>query len=268
MKTIRIYLVAIMMIGAIATNAKTLVAYYSFTNHVDALVADLTTQIEADVVRIEPAEKGVDYAANGYALGSALISAIRSNPNDPSSYPAIDQVDVDMDKYDIVIVATPLWWSNMAAPMQSFLFQYGAGMAGKHIGLIVSSASSGISGVEADAKRLIPNGVFMDKSLWIQSAQTGDCHNMIAAWLNDVDYEGLNTGSVGMVSGQESARIVMTSEGISAFGEFERMTVYNAGGQKILETKEPTVSRHFPSGVYVVKLANEGRPQTIKAVVR
>lgn len=105
MKTLRIYLVAIMMIGAIATNAKTLVAYYSFTNHVDALVADLT-MLEADVVRVEPAEKGVDYAANGYAIGSALISAIRNNPSSPASYPAIDQVDMDMDKYDIVIVAT------------------------------------------------------------------------------------------------------------------------------------------------------------------
>lgn len=268
MKTLRFYLVAIMMIGAIAANAKTLVVYYSFTNHVDALVSDLTTQIEADVVRVEPAEKGLDYAANGYAIGSAQISAIRSNPSDPASYPAIDPVNVDMDKYDVVIVAAPLWWGNMAAPMQSFLFQYGARMAGKHIGLIVSSASSGISGVESDAKRLVPNGVFMSKSLWIRSSQTGDCHNMIAAWLNDVDYDGLSAGSVGAIDSQEPGRIVMTSDGISTLGKFDKMTVYNIGGQKILETEDSAVSRHFPSGVYVVKLTSGGGEQTIKAVVR
>ena len=42
----------------------------------------------------------------------------------------------------------------MAAPMQTFLFHNGKAMAGKKIGLIVSSASSGISGVERDARPL------------------------------------------------------------------------------------------------------------------
>lgn len=60
---------------------KTLIVYYSFTNNVHTIVNDLRTQIEADVVRVEPAEKGIDYAANNYAAGSALIQAIRNNPN-------------------------------------------------------------------------------------------------------------------------------------------------------------------------------------------
>ncbi|MDE7375196.1 MAG: flavodoxin, partial [Odoribacter sp.] len=87
-----------------------------------------------------------------------------------------------------IIVAAPLWWSNMAAPLQTFLFNYGAKMAGKQIGLIVSSASSGISGVESDAKRLIPNGKFLTPSLWIRSSQTSGCHSMIAEWLKKIGY--------------------------------------------------------------------------------
>lgn len=162
-----------------------LVVYYSYTNNTHTIVADLLTQIEADVVRVEPAEKGLDYAANNYALGSALIAAIRENPNDASSYPAIDPVDVELENYATVIVATPLWWSNMAAPLQTFLFNHGSEMAGKNIGLIVSSASSGISGVEADAKRLIPEGNFLTPSLWIRSSQTSNCHEMTAEWLKD-----------------------------------------------------------------------------------
>ena len=158
-----------------------LVVYYSYT-----IVTDLLTQIEADVVRIEPAEKGLDYAANNYALGSALIAAIRENPNDASSYPAIDPVEVELENYATVIVAAPLWWSNMAAPLQTFLFNHGSEMAGKNIGLIVSSASSGISGVEADAKRLIPEGNFLTPSLWIRSSQTSNCHAMTAEWLENI----------------------------------------------------------------------------------
>lgn len=164
-----------------------LIVYYSFTNNVHTIVSDLQTQIEADVLRVEPAEDGIDYAANNYAIGSALISAIRNDPDSPSSYPDIRTTADNLDDYDTIIVATPLWWSNMAAPMQTFLFRYGEQMAGKNIGLIVSSASSGISGVEADAERLIPEGIFMSSSLWIRSSQTSDCHSMIADWIEEVN---------------------------------------------------------------------------------
>ncbi len=167
---------------------KTLIVYYSYTNNVHAIVSDLRTQIEADMIRIQPAEKGLDYSANNYAIGSAQIQAIRNNPDNAASYPAIDPVDVDMTDYDCIIIGAPLWWSNMAAPLQTFLFHYGKEMTGKKIGLVVSSASSGISGVESDAKRLIPGGNFLTPSLWIRSSQTSGCHPMTAEWLKKINY--------------------------------------------------------------------------------
>lgn len=157
---------------------KTLIVYYSFTNNVHAIINDLQTQIEADVIRIEPAEKGIDYAANNYAIGSALIQAIRNNPNDANSYPSIETTIENLSDYDRIIIG---------APLQTFLFQYGSQMEGKSIGLIVSSASSGINGVESDAKRLIPDGNFLSPSLWIRSSQTTICHSLITSWLNEIN---------------------------------------------------------------------------------
>ena len=176
-------------LSVFAVQAKTLVVYYSYTNNVHRIVNELVKQVDADVLRIEPAEKGLDYAANNYAIGSAQIGAIRNNPGNASSYPAIDPVKVDLKDYDCIIIGAPLWWSNMAAPLQSFLFQYGKEMSGKHIGLIVSSSSSGISGVESDAKRLIPDGKFFSSSLWIKSSQTSNSANLIRQWLKDIKYD-------------------------------------------------------------------------------
>lgn len=169
------------------SGTKTLIVYYSYTNNVHTIVSDLLTQIEADVLRVEPAEEGINYAANNYAIGSALIAAIRNNPADAASYPAIKTTINNLNDYNRIIVAAPLWWSNMAAPLQTFLFTYGAQMAGKRIGLIVSSASSGISGVEADTKRLIPDGNFLAPSLWIRSSQTSNCHTMLVDWLAEIN---------------------------------------------------------------------------------
>lgn len=189
----RILLSLVVIVAAITAQAKTLVVYYSYTNNIHSIVTELTKQIDADVVRIEPAEKGLDYAANNYAIGSNQISAIRSNPNDASSYPAIDPVDINLDNYDYIIIGAPLWWSNMAAPLQTFLFHNGKAMSRKKIGLIVSSASSGIKGVEEDAKRLIPDGDFITPSLWIRSSQTSDAASMISEWLNSINYD-ISTG--------------------------------------------------------------------------
>ena len=49
------------LLSAIAVNAKTLVAYYSYTNTVERIVNTLSTQMTCDVVRIEPTDKNADY---------------------------------------------------------------------------------------------------------------------------------------------------------------------------------------------------------------
>ncbi len=170
-------------------DTKTLIVYYSYTNHTEQIVADLRTLINADVIEVEPVDKSLQYEANNYAIGTEQLNKIKNNPDDESSYPAIDPVAVDMSKYTTIIIATPLWWSQMASNMQTFLFKYGKEMAGKNIGLIVSSASSGISGVEADAKRLVPGGKFYTKSLWINASKHSQRKALVEQWLKDVGYD-------------------------------------------------------------------------------
>ena len=172
------------------TNAgKTLVVYYSYTNKCHEIVETLTTQITADVLRVEPEDKTQQYEANNYAIGMQLLNAIKANPNDASSYPAIDPVSItDLSSYQNIIIVTPLWWSQMAAIMQTYLFHYGEQMAGKHVALIVSSHSSGISGVVADAQRLVPDAVWMGDALWINASNHSNRSTLIANWLPTLDF--------------------------------------------------------------------------------
>ena len=171
------------------SSAKTLVVYYSYTGNCENIVTELTNQISADVLGIEPAEKGLRYEANNYALGTQLLNAIKANPNDAASYPAIDPVSVSVADYSTVIIVTPLWWSQMAAIMQSYLFLVGAQLSGKQVGLIVSSASSGISGVVADCHRLVPVANYLHENLWINNFNRSNLSTLIANW---VETCGLN----------------------------------------------------------------------------
>ena len=172
---------------------KTLVVYYSYTGNCREIVNTLTSQIEADMLEIQPAEKGLRYEANNYALGTQLLNAIKANPNDASSYPAIDPVTISLSDYQNIIIVTPLWWSQMAAIMQSYLFQNASQIAGKHVGMIVSSHSSGISGVVADAKRLLPNVTWMGDALWINASNHSKRASLIENWLKTLTFAKENT---------------------------------------------------------------------------
>ena len=186
MKKVLSIISAILM--AIAAEAKTLVVYYSYTGNCKEIVTSLTAQIDADVLRIEPIDKTQQYEANNYAIGTQLLNTIKANPNDAASYPAIDPVTTNLDNYQNIIIVTPLWWSQIAAIMQTYLFTYGAQMAGKHIGLIVSNFSSGISGVIADAQRLVPNAVWMGDALWINNSNRSNRTSLIENWLATLDF--------------------------------------------------------------------------------
>ena len=174
---------------AAANMGKTLIVYYSYTNKCHEIVTTLSSQIEADVVRIEPAEKGLKYEENNYAIGMQLLNAIKTNPNDASSYPAIDPVNVNLSDYQNIIIVTPLWWSQMAAIMQTYLFNNSTKLAGKTLAMIVSSQSSSISGVVTDAQRLLPNVTWAGDALWINNASHSNRISQIQNWLPTQNFQ-------------------------------------------------------------------------------
>ena len=185
----RIITAICMVLLTMSISAKTLIVYYSYTGNCQQIVESLTAQVEADVMRIEPADKTQKYEANNYAIGTALLNAIKAAPNDAASYPAIDPVSItDLSPYQNIIIVTPLWWSQMAAIMQTYLFNYSAQMAGKHVAMIVSSHSSGISGVVTDAKRLVPDCIWMGDALWINNSNHGNRASLIQDWLPTLNF--------------------------------------------------------------------------------
>jgi len=166
---------------------KTLVVYFSYTGNCRDIVSSVTGLLEADVMEIKPAVDGQDYAANNYKLGADLINAINAKPGETTSYPGIKAIDRNAADYETIILVTPLWHSHMAAFMQTYLFKYGAQIAGKNVGLIVSSHSSGISSVVADANRLLPNATFMGEALWVNQSNRSKQDELVKNWLTGLN---------------------------------------------------------------------------------
>ncbi len=207
MKKIQIIILLLLALASVDMSAKTLVVYYSYTGNCHEIVQTLTSQIDADTLRIYPVDKTQHYEANNYALGTQLLNAIYADPTNPDSYPAIDPVTISLADYNNYIIVTPLWWSHMAAILQTYLFHHGSEMAGKNVGLIVSSHSSGISGVVADAQRLVPEAEWMGNALWINNANHPNRELLIRNWLIAIDYDNLTAEVKGDINGDGEVTI-------------------------------------------------------------
>lgn len=71
---------------------------------------------------------------------------------------------------------------TLAAIMQGYLFRNGEKLKDKNVGLIVSSASSGISSVVADAKRLVPDAKWIGEALWINNSNRSKSDELVKEW--------------------------------------------------------------------------------------
>ena len=201
---------------------KTLVVYYSYTGNCRSIVNILTNQLKADVLEILPADKSQRYEANNYAIGTQLLNAIKANTGSASSYPAIDPVNTSLDNYENVIIVTPLWWSQMAAIMQTYLFQNAEEMAGKNVAMIVSSSSSGISGVVADAKRLLPDVVWMGDALHIRDSNRSRASSLIADWLSGLNFQAASVKTMNITIGGKTVAVTL-SDNSSAEALYEAL---------------------------------------------
>jgi flavodoxin len=93
---------------------KTLIVYYSRTNVTKDIANRLQKELECD---IEEITDGGKYDGRlGYMKGGMNASMGRTSDIDPISKNPSD--------YDLVIIGTPVWASNMATPVYTYLIKY------------------------------------------------------------------------------------------------------------------------------------------------
>jgi flavodoxin len=160
-----------------------LIVYYSWSGNSGQIARELQSQTGCDVFEITPV---TPYTSNYNEMLEVAKREFQKIDNS-GVYPAI-RAPVSLEKYDTVFIVYPLWWSRMAAPMQTFLNNNRRDLAGKTIAPICTSGSSGIAGTIADAKRLCPDSAFPE-ALHIRAANTGKAKNSITDWLSKIGFK-------------------------------------------------------------------------------
>ena len=144
-----------------STYAKSVVCYFSCTGNTKALAETTAKALNADLFEILPE---VPYTTADIDWhDSKSRSSIESN--DSKSRPGIktlrqaqgdkgnaqgDGKAFNLSKYDIVVLAFPIWWNSAPKIMWTFVEQNN--LSGKTVVALCTSGGSGISGAEKDLK--------------------------------------------------------------------------------------------------------------------
>ena len=133
--------------GSASTNLdsdKVLVVYFSHGGNTQKLAKEISDQVGGDFRRIEP--------VNAYPGGNELYDYTEQEQADDAR-PEIQDLNIDMSKYDTVFIGYPIWWYTYPQVILTFFDNYD--LTGKTIVPFVTHGGSAMSGTEDDMREYL-----------------------------------------------------------------------------------------------------------------
>ena len=127
-------------------NNKKLVVYFSYTNHTKIIAEDIQKKLGCDILEIKPVKE--------YSKNYDLVVDEEQNNESSKKTPEIQKINVDLEKYDEIIVGTPVWWYTMAPVIRTFFKEND--LANKKI-IPFATNAGWIGRTFQDIKKLCPN---------------------------------------------------------------------------------------------------------------
>ena len=93
-----------------------IIIYFSYTGHTKMISNRIKEKLDCDILEIKTV---IPYSDD-------YDSVVNDEQNSESSnhLPEIQDINVDLDKYDTIILGTPVWWYRPVPAIRTFLSRY------------------------------------------------------------------------------------------------------------------------------------------------
>ncbi|MCX7720860.1 MAG: NAD(P)H-dependent oxidoreductase [Dictyoglomus thermophilum] len=152
-----------------------LIIYYSWSGNTRKIAHIIQKEVGGDIVEIIPENP---YPSSYNATVEQAKKEIKMDYKPP-----IKTKIEDIEKYDIIFVGTPNWWSTIAPPVVTFLTQHN--LSGKTIIPFITHGGGGQGRVVSDIKRLCPESKVLEP-LSIYEGGSTDLREKILEWLKNL----------------------------------------------------------------------------------
>ena len=139
---------------------KTLIVYYSLQGNTDYAAQRIAGNIGADTLRLYSKKA---YKDKGFAkFLSGGPSAIREET------PELEDCEVDLAEYDRVIFGFPVWASNIAPPLRTFIAEHKTELQEKELAAFATQGGSGAPKALAKLKDALGIDAFAAEAVFIE----------------------------------------------------------------------------------------------------
>ena len=96
-------------------NSKKLIVYFTYTNNTKRIAEDIKKKLNCDILEIKPVKP--------YDTDYDTVVRLEQNNETAKKTSDIEKIDVDLSKYDEIILGSPVWWYTIAPVIRTFLKQ-------------------------------------------------------------------------------------------------------------------------------------------------
>ena len=158
-------------------SGKTLVAYFSATGNTAPLAQYAADALDADLFEIEAAQPYTDQDLN-YNDQSTRAT---TEQHDASARPEISGQLPDLDGYDTVVIAYPIWWGDEPRIVDTFV--EGVDLSGKTVAAFCTSGGSGIGSSDKNLAALAdPSATWLEGHRFAPGASQAE----VESWLRSI----------------------------------------------------------------------------------
>lgn len=94
-------------------NNKKLVVYYSYTGHTKMIAESIQKKLGCDILEIKPIKP--------YSTEYQTVVDEEQNNESAKRTPEIEPIDIDLNKYEEIILGSPVWWYTIVPVIRTFL---------------------------------------------------------------------------------------------------------------------------------------------------
>lgn len=95
---------------------KTLVVYYSYSNNTKQITEKIKDKLNCDILELTPTIPfSKDY--------QTVVDEYQNNESEKQTV-EINDINIDLSKYDKIILGTPVWWYTITPVIREFLKKY------------------------------------------------------------------------------------------------------------------------------------------------
>lgn len=142
---------------------KTLVVFYSLDGNTEFMAGILANKLQADLVKLE-LEK--PYAVEGFKKYFLLGMSSLFN-----SKPKLANENIDISRYDNIVIGTPVWAGSQSVPINSFIKQYK--FSGKKVALFVCSGGPDVDKCFTKMKKALGENDFVGEIDFVEPVKNG-----------------------------------------------------------------------------------------------